>query len=608
MAKTFKKIITTLALSGIIVTGFSGSLASATSNITVEYPYYGFIEDEENLWTSVYDALDETDTIEYNDDFFSEASPGDHPELRALSYALALAGFENQADGYPTTSVTNPKLKKFLDSLGFSDYESEDIKSEEDGHSFGTTIGRKTLSGGDTLIVVAPRNYNYMTEWLSNFNVGTDGDHVGFSESADFIVTRLNNYISDNALSNYKIWIAGYSRGGAVVDLAAKKINENLDSYDMEADDFYVYTFGAPKASLTETKYTNIHDVKDGNDLLLGYVFPEQWGFYNTGTYEEIHPADLEITTSAIDISSLADSSEVINLLSDNDGTVVEIAAENGKDFMDEWFEFINENGFTREYFDSEVKTPLSNIMKAYQLRTLDKQSEFTDFINSIDNGILGMIAVQALEDLTEGGYGSTLEEALENFPLYQDIVKTIKGTATSADISEALSYVSTYMMEYDDYEDFFGEEPVVTEEEFYIIKDNLLDLVEAIAPFIIADAKYTRETYDENTSLYYATSLVSNATNLVYGHIPESIMPILKSLIPEDDSDDDSSEDSSSNTSSDDSDDEMTTPDAPNSGREISEGTTSAIESNIITIGAASTTAVFAYSVALKRRQAKRN
>ena len=511
--------------------------ASDSSSITAEYPYYGFIEDSENPWESVYDALDETDTIEYNDDYFSVASPGDHPELRAVSYALALAGFENQADGYPITGV-HPKLTGFLNQLGFSDYESWDIESEENGHSFGTTIGKKTLEDGQTLIVVAPRNYNYMTEWLSNFNVGTDRDHNGFSESADLVVSRLGAYISEYNLSNYKIWMVGYSRGGAVVDLAAKKINENLDSYEMEANDFYVYTFGAPKASLTETNYTNIHDVKDGNDLLLGYVFPEEWGFYNTGAYEEIHPADLEITTSAIDITKLADSSEVASLLLDNDGTIVDIKTMNGKDFMDEWLEFITENGLTREYFDSEIKTPLSNIMQAYQLRTLDKQSEFTNFITSTDYGMLGMLAMQAFEDLISGDYGDTIEESLENFPLYQDIVKVLKGTADSADISELISCASNYIMEYDDYEDFFGEEPVVSSEEFYIIKDNLLDLIEAISPFIIADAKYTRETYGENVSLYYAASLISNAYDLVYGHIPESIMPILKSLIPEDSED----------------------------------------------------------------------
>ena len=509
--------------------------AAESEKITATYPYYAFIEDSENPWSSVYDALDATDTIEYSDAYFDPASPGDHPELRAVSYALALAGYENQADGYPsTTTDVNPKLTNFLDQLGFSDYQSWDERSEEDGHSFGTTIGYKTLSSGQELIVVAPRNYNYMTEWLSNFNVGTSGDHAGFSESADLMVDRFNQYVLDHDFADYKVWVVGYSRGGAVVDLFAKKINANIDDYEMAPDDFYVYTFGAPRASVTETGYSNIHDVKDGNDLLLGYVFPEIWGFYNTGVYEEIHPADLNITTEMVDISDLADSSRAMNLLSSNEGIVEKVGTMNGRDFMDAWMEFVTDNGLTREYFDSQVKAPLSAIMKAYQLRTLDKQSEFLNFIKDTDKGMAGMVAANAFTDLMTGGYGTTLEEALANFPPYLDLVKILKGTATEADVDEFLSYLVTYIGNYDDYMNAYGVEPAVTEDEFTIIKENLPKLVKALSPIIVADAKYTQDTFGENYSLYYTYSLVSNAGKLVTGHIPESIMPILKSLIPE--------------------------------------------------------------------------
>ena len=511
--------------------------AEKSETITATYPYYAFVEDPENPWESVYDALDTTDTIEYSDLFFSEPSSGDHPKLRAMSYALALAGYENQADGYPSDpTVINPKLINLLNQLGFSDYQTWDKTSEANGHSFGTTIGHKTLASGQELIVVAPRNYNYLTEWLSNFNVGTSGDHAGFAESADLLVDRFNQYISSHNFSNYKVWVVGYSRGGAVVDLFAKKVNENINSYDINPEDFYVYTFGAPRASVVETQYSNIHDVKDGNDLLLGYVFPEIWGFYNTGVYEEIHPADLEITTSMVDISDLADSSRAMNLLSTNDGVTKTVSAMNGKDFMDAWIQFITDNGLTREYFDTEVKPPLSALMKVYQSRTLDAQGEVLDFIQDTESGMAGKIAGNAFMDLLTGGYGNDMAEALANFPPYQDLVKILKGTATEADVDDFLSHLSNYIGEYSDYEDTSGEAPVVTEAEFTTIKENLLELVKALSPLIIADAKYTQNTFGEDYSLFYTYSLVSNAGGLVTGHIPESIMPILKSLIVEDD------------------------------------------------------------------------
>lgn len=537
----------------------------ATGTITATYPYYGFVEDAENPWETVYDALDETGTIEYSDDYFDEASAGDHPELRAVSYALALAGYENEADGYPVTAgISNPKLIGFLDQLGFSDYQSWDTASEEDGHSFGTTIGHKTLSDGQELIVVAPRNYNYLTEWLSNFNVGTSGDHAGFAESADLMVGRFDQYLAERDLADYKVWVVGYSRGGAVVDLFAKTINENIDNYAMAAEDFYVYTFGAPRASVTETGYSNIHDVKDGNDLLLGYIFPEAWGFYNTGVYEEIHSADLEITTSVIDISELADSSQAMNLLASNEGITQGVGIMNGKEFMDAWLEFVTASGLTREYFDTEVKAPLSALMKVYQSRTLDTQGEVLDFIKDTESGVAGRVAGNAFMDLLSGGYGSSMEEALANFPPYQDLVKILRGTAAEADIDDFLDHLVNYIGVYDDYRGVNGEAPVVTEAEFAVIKENLPKLIGALAPIIVADAAYTQATYGENCSLYYTYSLVANAGKLVTGHIPESIMPILKGLIVEDDDDaeiPDTAEDSGAG-------DEMVIPKVPNTGR----------------------------------------
>ena len=507
----------------------------AGNTTTITYPYYGFVENPEKPWASVYDALDETDTIEYSDDFFTEPSPGDHPKLRALSYALALAGFENQADGYPGTDSNNPfpKLKNMLNQMGFSDYQSWDIASNPDGHSMGATIGHKTLPSGQELIVIAPRNYNYMTEWLSNFNIGTSGDHNGFAESASYIKHDFDEYLSTRNLSNYKLWVVGYSRGGAVIDLFAKAINENINSYQLAPDDLYAYTFGAPRASLTAPGYTNIHDVKDGNDLLLGYVFPELWGFYNTGTYEEIHPADLEIPTSVVNIAELADPATAFNVLSDNDGLVEQVGTINGREFMDSWVQFVTANGLTRDYFNDQVSPPLSAIMQLYQTRTLDKQSEFLNFIKDTKTGLAGMVAGNAFVDLITN-YGGDLSI----FPAYNQLVSVLKGTATDAEIDPLISTLTGYIGEYGDYEAKLGVPPAISESEFTVLKANLPKLVKALIPIIVADAAYTQSTFGEDYSLYYTYSLVANAEKLVIGHIPESLMPILKSLIPEDEED----------------------------------------------------------------------
>jgi len=90
------------------------------------------------------------------------------------------------------------------------------------------------------------------------------------------------------------------------------------------------------------------------------------------------------------------------------------------------------------------------------------------------------------------------------------------------------------YIGEYDDYEGRVGT-PSVTREEFEVIKENIPKLVEAIGPLLVEDAKYSREKYGENTSLYFGYTLVSNFNALVYAHTPESIMPLLKdAIVPE--------------------------------------------------------------------------
>ena len=219
--------------------------------------------------------------------------------------------------------------------------------------------------------------------------------------------------------------------------------------------------------------------------------FRNYGGFYNTGIYEEIHPADF-------------------------------------------WIRFVTDNGLTREYFDVEIKEPLSAVMKLYQKRTLDKQSDFTGFISDTSNGLAGMVAGNAFYDLLLNYAGD-----LASFPAYLDLVKILKGTATDENVDELVTILTGYIGQYDDYETKLGQAPSISETEFEILKENLPKLVKVISPFLIADAVYTQNTFGEDYSLYYTYTLVDNAENLVIGHIPESIMPILKSLIPKSDEED---------------------------------------------------------------------
>ena len=65
---TTSKIISLIMLVAMVFLPVQQVHAIAAEKITATYPYYGFVEDPDSPWESVYDALDETDTIEYSDD------------------------------------------------------------------------------------------------------------------------------------------------------------------------------------------------------------------------------------------------------------------------------------------------------------------------------------------------------------------------------------------------------------------------------------------------------------------------------------------------------------------------------------------------------------
>ena len=60
-------------LTSTVLSYFVASNVAATSQedvITVAYPYYAFVENPEDPWETVWEALDATDTVEYSDSYF----------------------------------------------------------------------------------------------------------------------------------------------------------------------------------------------------------------------------------------------------------------------------------------------------------------------------------------------------------------------------------------------------------------------------------------------------------------------------------------------------------------------------------------------------------
>ncbi|MCR4780349.1 MAG: hypothetical protein K5876_04545 [Ruminiclostridium sp.] len=221
----------------------------------------------------------ETDSFFYSDAYFARTGKAPDPHLRSMSLILAL------------TTAKLERTEDLLEKAGFSakDISAEDMDGSPTCDTIGSVISHKSTVYGE-VIAVAIRGVNYGKEWSNNFETGADGDIKGFSDAAHRIVNRIKEYERRRGLHGAKLWITGYSRGGAVADLAGKYINASLADFGMTADDLYVYTFEAPAGSAERTGCENIHNVTNPNDA-IPLVYPEAWGLSRSGV-TELLPAD----------------------------------------------------------------------------------------------------------------------------------------------------------------------------------------------------------------------------------------------------------------------------------------------------------------------------
>jgi len=150
-----------------------------------------------------------------------------------------------------------------------------------------------------TVLAIVPRSNGYGGEWASNFTVGSEGDSFGFSESADHVMTFVEDYMARHPVNNtLKVWVVGYSRGAAVANLVVGRITVagSVGEKPVEKENVFGYTFNTPAGLSTEVcsveeagKCTNIHNVILANDL-VPKVAPREWGFFLYGTDESLIP------------------------------------------------------------------------------------------------------------------------------------------------------------------------------------------------------------------------------------------------------------------------------------------------------------------------------
>ncbi len=231
-------------------------------------------------------------TCEYSDDWFTFPSDRFMKGLALQSCALA----ESTANSPRGNDYSNAdsKLASFMSAAGFEGYyATESYRKKPTADSIAAGFARKTV-GGRTLIAVAVRSLGYEREWASNFDVGDEGDHHGFSKSARTVVGELSDYIVREGISgDVSFWICGYSRGAAVANLAAayavdRKLSKDaLDAVSYDCKNVYAYCFETPMPSVADDRgaerYSGIFNLIVPGDVVC-FVAPGFWGFGRYGT------------------------------------------------------------------------------------------------------------------------------------------------------------------------------------------------------------------------------------------------------------------------------------------------------------------------------------
>ena len=210
--------------------------------------------------------------IKYDSDDFSDSSYNYSKNLSNLSFVMSR--FVKDVE----------TVNKFFTTLKFDEIKTSPNYGKEDDYlSISYTIAKKKLKKDTDLIALSIRGLLYTKEWGNNFNIGLDSHHKGYDIVSDKIKLVLLEYLKDK--TNYKLWVTGYSKGGALADLLTVKLDNDIDDnkLNLKKEDIYTYTFEAPASTAkTDKEYKNIHNLVNKNDLIAGAVY-EKYGLIRPG-------------------------------------------------------------------------------------------------------------------------------------------------------------------------------------------------------------------------------------------------------------------------------------------------------------------------------------
>lgn len=221
--------------------------------------------------------------FEYSDSFFSRSACSYNHKLALMSLGMTMSAFtrKNEGDKY---------IRSLLCDIGCDDRTIESRKFGQQKPCDDTCayiFAAKRIPGDNFLIPVVIRSHRYGGEWVSNAHAVEEDCpdfSVGFKKAADGVYDALLSYIDRRGfdMSKLKIWVCGFSRGGAVSNLLGARLSFESG---ISKDNIFVYTFAAPltvydrRADFTDNIFNILSEMDAVPRLPLHY-----WGLRRYGT------------------------------------------------------------------------------------------------------------------------------------------------------------------------------------------------------------------------------------------------------------------------------------------------------------------------------------
>lgn len=228
-------------------------------------------------------------SFQYEDDYFLSSAKTYNKDLSMLSFGASVA------------TATKERGTKFFTDIDFKNITPHSYDTDPTKDSIGYFLAHKTI-GDYELVAASFRGFNYGQEWANNFTIGKTGDHEGFSARGQEVYQELQSYINTYAKNkSLKLWINGYSRGGAISNVLSSLILKG-DKVSVTQENMFVYTFEAP-TSLSEENavaYENVHNITNEADLVAS-IPPESYGLKRCGVDYQIYDANVSALLKEFD-------------------------------------------------------------------------------------------------------------------------------------------------------------------------------------------------------------------------------------------------------------------------------------------------------------------